>query len=65
MGSPDIQSLADFSNSFEIIRSMKLVPITRESLVQLAALTLLPVAPLLLTMVSLEELVKRLIKVVL
>jgi hypothetical protein len=32
--------------------------------VQLAVITLLPVAPLLLTMVSLEELLKRLLEVV-
>jgi hypothetical protein len=33
--------------------------------VQLGIITLLPVAPLLLTMVSLEELVKQLLRVVL
>src|SRR5262249_38811468 len=51
MGSGDIQSLADLSNSFEIIRSMTPVPFTRNTLLQLAVITLLPVAPLLLTMI--------------
>lgn len=64
MGSADIQSLADLGNSFELIRSMRVVPITRDAVVQLAVITLLPVAPLLLTMISLEELLKRLLQVV-
>ncbi len=65
VGSADIQSLADLGNSFELVRSMRVVPFTRDAVVQLAVITLLPVAPLLLTMVSLEELLKRLLQVVL
>ncbi len=65
VGSSDIQSLADLGNSFEMVRSMRVVPFTRDAVVQLAVITLLPVAPLLLTMVSLEELLKRLLQVVL
>jgi hypothetical protein len=64
VGSADIQSLADLGNSFEIVRSMSLVPLTSNTVLQLAVITLLPVAPLLLTMVSLEELLKRLLQVV-
>jgi hypothetical protein len=65
VGSADIQSLADLSNGFEIIRGKTIIPITRNTIVQLAVITLLPVAPLLLTMVSLEELLNRLLQVVL
>lgn len=65
IGSADIQSLADLANSYEVVRSMNVVPFTRNTLVQLAAATLLPVAPLLLTMISLDELMKRLLQVVL
>ena len=65
VGSADIQSLADLANSYEVVRSMSIVPFTRNTLVQLAVATLLPVAPLLLTMISLDELVKRLLEVVL
>ena len=65
LGSADVQSLADLSNSFEVVRSMNIVPFTRTTVVELAAITLLPVAPLLLTMVSLEELLGQLLKVVL
>jgi hypothetical protein len=64
VGSSDVQSLADLGNSFEVIRSMSLVPFGRNTVVQLAAITLLPVAPLLLTMVSLEELLTHLLQVV-
>jgi hypothetical protein len=64
IGSADIQSLADLGNSFEIVRSLRSVPITKEALVQLAVITLVPVAPLILTMVPLDELVKRLLQVV-
>lgn len=63
VGSADVQSLADMGNSFEVVRSMRLVPITRDTLVQLVVMTLLPVAPLLLTMISLEELLGQLLKV--
>ena len=65
VGSADIQSLADLANSFEVIRSMRVVPFTRDAVIQLAVITLLPCAPLLLTMISLEELLKRLLQVVL
>jgi hypothetical protein len=64
VGSADIQSLADLGNSFELVRSMRPVPFTRDVVLQLAVITLLPVVPLLLTMVSLEELLKQLLKVV-
>jgi hypothetical protein len=63
LGSADIQSLADMGNSFEVVRSMSVVPITRNALVQLIVVTLLPVAPLLLTMISPEELLGQFLKV--
>jgi hypothetical protein len=64
LGSADIQSLADLGNSFETVRSMRPVPITKEALVQLVVITLVPVAPLVLTMIPLDELLKRLLQVV-
>ena len=65
IGSADIQSMADLANSYEVIRSMNMVPFTRQTVIQLAVITLLPVAPLVLTMISLDELMKRLLQVVL
>ena len=64
MGSADIQSLADLSNSFQVIREMRFVPFSKETILQLAIVTLAPVAPLLLTMISFEELMKRLLSAV-
>ena len=64
MGSADIQSLADLANSFEVIRTMRFVPFSKETVLQLAVVTLAPLAPLLLTMISLEELLKRLLSAV-
>ena len=64
LGSADIQSLADLGNSFEIVRGMRSVPFSKEALLQLAAFALLPLAPLMLTMISLAELLGRLLKVV-
>jgi hypothetical protein len=61
LGSADIQSLADLGNSFEVVRTMRLAPITRDAIVRLAAATLVPITPLLLTMMPLEELVKMLV----
>ena len=60
VGSADIQSLADLANSYEVVRTMNIAPITRDAVLRLAAATLVPIVPLLLTMMSLEELLKRL-----
>jgi hypothetical protein len=43
---------------------MRLVPFTTQAIVQLAAATLAPVVPLMLTMISLEELLTRVFRIV-
>jgi len=65
MGSSDIQSLSDLANSFEIVRSMRVVPFGKETVVYLVVATALPILPLVLTMIPLEELMKKLIGVLL
>ena len=60
MGSGDIQSLADLGNSYEVVRTMRIMPVTREAIIGLGAATLVPVVPLALTMMPLEELLKKL-----
>jgi hypothetical protein len=60
VGSADIQSLADLGNSYEVVRTMRVALVTRDSVLQLAIATLLPLAPLLLTIMPLEELLKKL-----
>lgn len=64
LGSGDIQSLADLGNSFAVIREMRLLPFSMQTVLQLAVTTLLPVAPLLLTMIPLDELLERALKMV-
>ena len=65
MGSADIQSLADLRNSFVVIRDIELTPFTMKAVLSMAVTTLLPVAPLLLTMFSAEQLIERVLKVLL
>lgn len=60
VGSADIQSLADMGSSYEMVRDMRTAPITRDSILQLAATALAPIVPLLLTMMPLEDLLKQL-----
>ncbi len=60
VGSADIQSLADLGNSYEVVRTMRLSPITRDAILRLGAATLVPLVPLLLTVMPLEELIKLL-----
>jgi hypothetical protein len=64
LGSADIQSLADMGNSFSVVRSMRLAPITRDAVLQLAAAVLVPLIPLLLTVMSFEDLARRLFSLV-
>ena len=63
MGTADIQSLADLRNSFLVIRDIEFAPFTMRVVLRMAFTTLLPVAPLLLTMFSAEQLVERVLKV--
>jgi hypothetical protein len=60
LGSADIQSLADLGNSFSVVKEMRIVPIKRDDLLRLVGATLAPIVPLALTMMSLEELLKKL-----
>jgi hypothetical protein len=65
VGSGDIQSLADLNNSFEVVRTMGIAPVTKDAVLRLAVATLAPIAPLALTMMPLEELLKKLVGIVL
>jgi hypothetical protein len=56
--------LADLGNSFEIVKGMKLVPFGKDALLRLAVIALAPVAPLVLTMIPLSELLNQLLKIV-
>jgi len=64
LGTGDIQSLADLGNSYAMVREMRPVPFGLEDITRLAAATAAPLVPLLLTILSPEELIMRIIKVV-
>lgn len=63
IGSADIQSLADLGNSYEILNEMRVIPFSKESILQIIVAVLIPILPLTLTMMPLEELLKKLISV--
>jgi hypothetical protein len=63
VGSADIQSLADLDSSYEIVRTMRSAVIDKQAVLELAAAVLVPIAPLLLTMMPLEALLKKLLGV--
>lgn len=65
LGTGDIQSLADLGNSFTLIEKMNSIPMGPRTPIHLAMACLLPVAPLLLTMMPVEELLKMIFKVIL
>ena len=46
--------------AYDVVRTMRLAPITKDALLQLAAAALLPILPLALTMMSLDELLRQL-----
>jgi hypothetical protein len=64
VGNPDISSLCDMGDSFNVVRDMRIIPVSRDTFVQLVVMTLLPVTPLLLTMISVEDLLGKLVGVV-
>lgn len=61
----DIQSLADLANSYDVVKGMQIVPITRAHIIMLAISTAVPVLPLVLTMMPMNELIKILAGVLL
>ena len=60
LGSADIQSLADLGNSFGVIREMKLVPFSRQQMLQIAVIASLPGLPLIFLVLPVGELLKLL-----
>ncbi len=64
LGSGDIQSLADLGNSFAVVREMRVVPFSLDDVLRLLVAVLIPMVPLLLTIMPLEQLVTEAIKFV-
>jgi hypothetical protein len=64
LGTADIQSLADLANSYAVVREMRLVPFALNNVARLAVATVLPILPLVLTIMPLEELLTRLLRMI-
>jgi hypothetical protein len=64
LGTGDIQSLADLGNSYAVVKEMRAVPFVLEDITRLAAGTPMPLLPLFLIIMPLEELVTRIIKII-
>jgi hypothetical protein len=60
LGTPDLQSLADLSNSINIVRNTRLLPVSLRLLAELLIAALLPMLPLLLFKYPVVELFRRL-----
>jgi hypothetical protein len=64
LGTGDIQSLADLGNSFAVVREMHTVPFTKDDVIRLLIATVVPLVPLLLTIMPLDQLVSQAIKMI-
>ena len=64
LGTADIQSLADLGNSYAVVREMRSVPFGLDDITRLVVATSAPLLPLLLTIMPLDELVMRILKIV-
>jgi hypothetical protein len=60
LGTGDIQSLADMANSMNSSFGTTVVPITRQAVIQVVVATLVPIAPLVLTMIPAKDLAAKL-----
>ena len=63
IGSSDIQSLADLANSFQVVRDIRSFPFDKDSVIQVILFVLMPILPLVLTMIPLEELMRKFLEV--
>jgi len=65
LGTADIQTLSDLGNSYASVRSMRITPVSQDVVLRIAVAVLVPIAPLLLTMIPLGELVRKLASILL
>jgi hypothetical protein len=62
LGTADIQSLADLSNSMAIVRNMRSVPLSMQLLTTIGVAAVVPMVPLLLLKYPIAELAKQFLK---
>jgi hypothetical protein len=65
IGTGDIQSLADLGNSYAVAEQMRFFPISRSALLVFVVAFLVPILPLVLTIVPAEQLIDKLVGMVL
>ena len=65
LGTSDLQSLADLGNSFEVVKEMRLFPITKQAVIRLVIALAVPFLPLTLTMFPLDQILQRLFRILL
>jgi hypothetical protein len=61
LGAADVQSLADMAHSFDIVDGMRPVPFSNRVVIGTLVSFLLPIAPLLLTVIPAEQLLDKII----
>ena len=59
LGSADLQSLADLSSAYEIVREMRTFPVSLRGAIVLLVVAAIPLLPLLLTEFSIETILRR------
>jgi hypothetical protein len=64
LGTADLQSLADLGNSFSFIERMRMAPISRKLIQQLAGWTAIPLVPVIILGTPTAELVHEVIKLI-
>lgn len=62
LGTSDIQSLADLSNSFAIVREMRPVPVNKNTIIALAVAAALPLVPVLLLATPADQLLRVILR---
>jgi len=60
LGTPDLQSLADLTNSLNVVRGMRLIPASKRLIMALATCVIVPMLPLLLLKFPMDQLAARL-----
>ena len=65
LGTADVQSLADLGNSYSLVEKMDLVPMGVRTPILLALACLIPMAPLVLTLIPFNDILKLAVKMLL
>jgi hypothetical protein len=65
MGNPDYSALADIGNAYSVIGEMRLVPFSLKTVTRLVAATAAPMLPLPLIAIPIEQLITRILQILL